>query len=381
MRPKSKLLPCLTLTAAAALMAPALAQPKAAPRERDLQIVSIDVEGGGGTLFITPEGKTLLIDTGWPPGRATGGKDSWQRIVDTVHSFGFQKIDYLLMTHYHVDHIGGFASLFAHIPIGTFIDHGPNRQIGPDSPPRPPQPGQPVRPAGPPAKSTGEFYDEYLGLIKGHPHVEAKPGQTLDIGSMHITIVAADGNFIGMGKIPGAGGSDPNCSDFKMQDRDGGEENARSTGSLITFGKARIVALGDLTWNKEKELFCPNRIGPVDVEIATNHAMDLSDSPAAVNGLRAQVVIVGNGQRKGGDASILKTFYAEPRLQGLWKLHTNTQHHETDGDPNMIANVDEDIAKDRFYNLRLRVTKDGNITVINERNGYNKTYAAKGAKD
>jgi len=109
--------------------------------------------------------------------------------------------------------------------------------------------------------------------------------------------------------------------------------------------------------------------------------MDLSGSPASVNGLRAQVVIVGNGQTKGGDVPVLKAYMAEPRLLGLWKLHTNPQHHETDGDLNMIANTDDNIAKDKFYNLRLRITKAGQITVINERNGYNKTYIAKGTKD
>ena len=39
---------------------------------------------------------------------------------------------------------------------------------------------------------------------------------------------------------------------------------------------------------------------------------------------------------------------------------------------------DADQAKDKGYNLRLRIQKNGNITVINERNGYNKTYKAGG---
>jgi competence protein ComEC len=359
---------------AACWAAPGSAAPAS---DKSLQIISIDLEGGGGTLFITPEGKTLLIDSGWPDGRPGEQKTSAQRIVDTVHSFGFQKIDYFLLTHYHIDHIGGFSSLFSKIPIGTFIDHGPNRQIGPDSPPRP---GAPPR-TGPMAKSTQESYDEYIGLIKGRRHIVAKPGNHLDIGSLHLTFVGADAKFIDMGKVPGSGGSDPYCDHFVMQDRDGGEENARSTASLITFGKVRIAALGDLTWNREKDLFCPNRVGPVDIEIATNHGTELSDSPASVNGLRPLVVIVGNGQRKGGDASVLKTFDGDPRLQGLWKLHTSVAHHETDGDLNMIANTDDDIAKDKLYNLRVRVTKDGKITVINERNGFNKTYLAKGATD
>jgi hypothetical protein len=44
----------------------------------------------------------------------------------------------------------------------------------------------------------------------------------------------------------------------------------------------------------------------------------------------------------------------------------------------MIANPNTDPAQDKDYNLRLRILKDGDITVINERNGYNKTYKAGG---
>jgi hypothetical protein len=43
----------------------------------------------------------------------------------------------------------------------------------------------------------------------------------------------------------------------------------------------------------------------------------------------------------------------------------------------MIANPDTDQSKDRFYDLRLRIKKDGEITVINERNGFNKSYQVK----
>ena len=249
-----------------ALLAPLSATYAAPPRDKDLQIISIDVEGGGGTLFITPEGKSMMIDAGWADAsRATGAKDSSDRIVDTLHSFGITKIDYFVMTHYHADHIGGFSSLFHKIPIGTFVDHGANVQL--NAPAGAPPAGAPpanaaAAPAGaPPAagrgKSSEDFYQEYVGLIKGHPHIVAVPGQTLNIGSMHVLIVASNNKTIEMGKVPGAGGSDPYCAHFENHPRDGGIENVYSLGMLITFGKTRITELGDLTWNREQDLFCP----------------------------------------------------------------------------------------------------------------------------
>jgi len=62
----------LTMMVALAFAVPAAdakAKPKPSP---DLRIVAVDVEGGAATLFVTPEGKSLLIDTGWLPG--SGGQ-------------------------------------------------------------------------------------------------------------------------------------------------------------------------------------------------------------------------------------------------------------------------------------------------------------------
>jgi hypothetical protein len=72
----------------------------------------------------------------------------------------------------------------------------------------------------------------------------------------------------------------------------------------------------------------------------------------------------------------MKTIQASPRIQGVWQLHTTTVSPDVNVDPTMIANPDTDQSKDKFYALRLRIEKDGKVTVINERNGFNKTYGA-----
>lgn len=338
-----------------------------------LQMVSIDVEGGGGTLFVTPDGKSLLIDTGNPEvSKVTGNTPSSARIAAAAQALGLKKIDYLLTTHYHGDHIGGLEGLLARIPIGTFIDHGENRETTASTQPGAPQ----IDLKNPPPGSSAAGYNKYIQLIGNKPHRVVKAGDVLKIGGMTVTIVMADGKPIDK-PLPGAGEENAACAGMDSMANNGGEENARSTSSVITYGKVKIAAFGDLTWDREKDLFCPvNKVGKVDVYLATHHGTALSGSPAAVNALSPIVTIMGNGARKGGDPARVKTIEKSPRNQGLWKLHASTSNPDVNGDPQMIANPDADQTKDKFNNLRLRIERNGKITVINERTGFNKTYQA-----
>jgi competence protein ComEC len=139
----------------------------------------------------------------------------------------------------------------------------------------------------------------------------------------------------------------------------------------------KIAAFGDLTWDREKDLFCPvDKVGKIDVFLDSHHGTQWSGSPAMLNSLQPIVTIMGNSSGKGDDPERAKTIHANPRFQALWRLHAGRGKAEIDGDPNMIANADLDPAKDGRYNLRLRIRPNGEITVINERNGYNQTYHA-----
>ena len=79
----------------------------------------IDVEGGASTLIISPSGESLLIDTGW----TVGDRDA-KRIYAMAQHAGLKKIDYLVISHFHGDHVGGVAALSKMIPIGRFFDRG-----------------------------------------------------------------------------------------------------------------------------------------------------------------------------------------------------------------------------------------------------------------
>src|SRR6266849_4531548 len=94
---------------------------------KSLEVYVIDVEGGNATLFVSPSGQSLLIDTG--NAGAAAARDAG-RIMEAVKDAGLTQIDHLIITHWHGDHFGGLAELAKQVPIKHFYDHGPNTQPG-----------------------------------------------------------------------------------------------------------------------------------------------------------------------------------------------------------------------------------------------------------
>ena len=172
-----------------ALFAGFLACLPAGAAKRDLQVYFIDVEGGQSTLFVTPTGQSLLIDTGWPD---NDGRDA-DRILAATKSAGIRKIDYVLLTHYHDDHTGGVPQLVDRIPVGTFIDHGANIDTKP----------------GGPTEKIYAAYQQVLDTGK-YKHMVAHPGDVLPITGMKVTVISSDGNVIDH-SLPGGGETNKYC--------------------------------------------------------------------------------------------------------------------------------------------------------------------------
>jgi competence protein ComEC len=339
--------------------------PAAALAGRDngtLDIESIDVEGGAATLYVTPEKKSLLIDTGWPADVAAKDPDSAQRIIAAARRHGLSRLDYVLITHYHVDHVGGAPELLAGFPVGTILDHGPNRE---QPPPNTPPAFAAMQPA--------TLYPKYLEAIRGHEHRSLKPGDTLRIGSLELTVVTSDGETIDH-PLPGAGEAVPECTGMAAMDKNGGEENARSVGVLLTFGRARIVSLGDLTWNMDRQLVCPaDKVGPVDLFFISNHGTDVSNSPALLQALSPRLVVMNNGERKGADPDTYDRVMHAPRLTRLWQLHF-AQAGGAAHNPPAAYIVNPSGAPDTHASLQIEVGGDKIFTVTNGRTGFKENY-------
>jgi beta-lactamase superfamily II metal-dependent hydrolase len=323
--------------------------------EGKLKIFFIDVEGGQSTLFVTPAGESLLIDTGWP---GMNGVDA-DRIVAAAKKAGLSKIDYVLITHYHADHAGGIPNLLAKIPVGTFLDHGPNTEFD--------------------KGITEKDYELYQAeLAKGKSKaMHMKPGDVLPIKGITATVISSDGKLIEK-PLPGGGEANAACQGAETPAADQ-TENSHSLGIEIAFGKLKLLDLGDLTKDKEKELMCPvNKLGHVDVYIVSHHGWEQSSSPVLVNALRARVAIMDNGAKKGGSTPVLKTIKAAPGLEALWQLHYSEEGGpENNTAAEFIANLHAPDSEDKAYGLELTGSRDGSFDVTNVRTGATKHYSAK----
>jgi competence protein ComEC len=364
------------LSLVAVVMVLAVAGAVLAQARKTLDIYLIDVEGGNATLFVPPSGEVMLIDTG--NGGAAAMRDA-DRIMAAVKDAGVTEIAHLITTHYHGDHFGAMQEIAGRLPIREFIDHGAN-----------------VQPGG----AVDDFINKtYPALYAKGKHTVAKPGDKVSIAGLDWRIVESAGEPIKT-SLPGAGKPNPYCAAFKPQDVDR-SENAQSVGSHVTFGKFRVLHMGDLTVNKEFDLMCPaNRLGTVDLWVVSHHGQAISNSEVLVHAIQPRVAILNNGTRKGGQPDAMKIIHSAPRLADLWQLHFSQLSGQEYTVPGLfIANPVDDqpaampiaafvppapgaggaanpapVHNGTAYWIKVSAQQDGTFTVTNARNGFTKTY-------
>jgi competence protein ComEC len=353
---------------ALAASGPALAQSKQPDATSgNLKMYWIDTEGGAATLLVSPTGESLLIDTGYPD----GDRDA-KRIFAAAQEAGVKKIDYLVISHWHNDHVGGLAALAKMIPIGRFFDHGDG--VEPENQQR---------------------LDGYKA-VAGDKRTIVKPGDRIPVKGFDALVVSSDRKLLD--KPVNGGGPNPLCANAARMEA-AAPENLRTVGLLVTYNKFTYLNLVDLDWYTDMELACPiNKVGQVSLYQSSRHGgFDDAGSPAFLGAIKPQVIVVNNGPRKGlGQADARVKPIADPQatpyeknsylrmaglpgIEGIWQGHLSLMDkdpkHNTS--PDMIANFEE-TADCKGNEITALVDPDGKFTVTNGRNGFSKTYVARG---
>ena len=321
-----------------------------------LRLFFVDVEGGQATLVVTPSGQSMLVDTGWP----TDTLRDAERIAAAVKKAGVSTVDYLVITHYHDDHVGGMEQLASRVKFRNVITHGPTTE-------------------------TGKGADTWMATFRaamaasGAKETVVKPGDTIPLKGLDVKVLASNRQLI---DAPLKGATlNALCEGVVPRPTDR-SDNSASVGMLLTFGGFRFLDLGDMTQDLEFQMACPvNRIGEVDLFLTTHHGSGQSNAAVLVHALKSRVAIMNNGARKGGDLPVLQTIKTAPGLEDLWMLHyAVVAGVEGNVAEPMIANlgdVADPAVKDTGFGINVTVQPNGSFTVVNERNNMTKTYAAR----
>jgi beta-lactamase superfamily II metal-dependent hydrolase len=314
---------------------------------KTLDVYDIDVEGGKSVLIVSPSGESMLFDVGWP---GNDGRDS-DRIVAAAKAAGLKQIDYLVISHYDIDHLGDVPLLLSKFPVKHIVDHGPMEA----------------------AKTPSEQYKAYAAVRDRMDHFAVKPGDRIPIQGVDVLVVTAAGKHLDR-PLAGAGAPNSLCATTPEEPaRPSDVEDNMSIGLLFTLGTFRMVDLADLESAYDYKLMCPNNpIGSVDVYQVSIHGQDKGVSPVLAQALHARVALMGNGPRKGGAPQTWATLRGAPGMEDIWQVHYSLAGGKEHNPPeDFIANPD---GADEAHWIKLSASSDGSFSVTNSRNGFSKSY-------
>jgi beta-lactamase superfamily II metal-dependent hydrolase len=307
-----------------------------------LDIYFIDVEGGAATLFITPAGESLLIDSGYPD---NDGRDL-NRILSVLRDVARRKhLDHAVVSHWHLDHFGNHAALASQITIKNFWDRGIPDSLTEDV--KFPERAEAYRAASQNKSKT----------LKVGNKIPLKSATT----PLELKTVTASGDV-----LPNSGELNP----FAVQNQPQPEDltdNARSISLLLSFGTFRFLTCGDLTWNVEAKLVSPkNPIGKVDLFMVTHHGLGadklgtrISNNPVLVWAIDPVVSVMCNGPEKGGDPETQVTLRKSKSIKAMFQLHRNIRLTDEEQTPaEFIANSGTTLDCQGVY-VKASVAADG----------------------
>jgi len=284
---------------------------------REMSIVFVDVNGGAATLMVTPRGETILADCGSP-----GDRDAVRITAALEEATGRRRIDHMVSTHWHLDHYGGIQPLADRVEFGHFYDRGiPDETL--DDP-----------------KHFPTLIAAYRRVIEGRPRTILEAGDEIPLKQTHggpplrlvcpMASAKKHPEMIVRGRQPVKPldeRTQPNdlCDEHEAKAPDTGE-NGLSIVLLLSYGQFDFLNVGDLTWNVERDLVCPeNIVGTVDLMQVPHHGLTASSNPVFIHAVRPTVAVCCNAPHKGGAAGVYQTFLTSPGFEDYWQLHRNAR--------------------------------------------------------
>ncbi|MDD1682728.1 MAG: lamin tail domain-containing protein [Methanoregula sp.] len=202
----------------------------------DLKAYFLDIGQGDASVILFKD-KVILIDA--------GETDMGERVVSDLQKLGVRKIDLLVATHPHSDHIGGMQGVLEHFPVEKVLDSG--------------------------LPTSSPLYEYFLETVdeKNIPYVVAEQGQAIDLDpSLRILVLSPP------------------------KDRIGDDLNTNSIVLRISYGTINLLYTGDATTPAEDVM---EKTGyPLDAQVLkiSHHGSSDSSSAAFLSRVRPELAVI-----------------------------------------------------------------------------------------
>lgn len=204
--------------------------------------------GKADCTLLVCDGKSILIDT--------GNKGFSQRIVKSLHWFGLRKLDAVIITHPHKDHIGSLAELLGKVEIGTVYQNGQKEK-------------------------SGVYRDAQAALEKTGTFTRVlQRGDTISIGDLHAEVIGPVGNNYA-------------------------EENDESLVVRFTWRNTSFLFTGDMENEAEKDLLESGSELKSDVLKVAHHGRDDSTSDAFLAAVRPKIALIPCNEAEQGNETLV----------------------------------------------------------------------------